>query len=70
MPIQARPKPTRAARPAHPAWVTVRDAAEALRVSDRTIRNWVAAGILKADRVGPRLIRIPASELDRLGGAA
>lgn len=50
-----------------PAWVTVRDAAEALAVSEKTIRNWLAAGHLKADRVGPRLIRIPASELDRIG---
>lgn len=41
-------------------------------VCTRTIRRWVADGRLSAYRVGPRLIKIDLSELDRavqpLGG--
>lgn len=50
-----------------PSWLSVRDAAESLGVTEKTIRNWIAAGHIKADRVGPRLIRIPSSELARIG---
>jgi excisionase family DNA binding protein len=41
--------------------------AAAKGVSIRTVRNWIAAGYVRATRVGPRLVRIPASELDRIG---
>ncbi|BDD83623.1 hypothetical protein TPB0596_33860 [Tsukamurella pulmonis] len=40
--------------------------AEALGVSESTVRRLIAEGDLKAVRVGKRLLRIPASELDRL----
>jgi excisionase family DNA binding protein len=36
-------------------------------VTTRTVRKWIAAGYVKAERVGPKLIRIPASELERVG---
>ncbi|MGV8973374.1 MAG: helix-turn-helix domain-containing protein [Rhodoglobus sp.] len=54
-------------QPQVPVWVSIRDASEALHVSTRTIRNWISAGHIGAERVGPRLIRIPASELERIG---
>lgn len=43
---------------------TISEAAEALSVSTRTIRRYIAAGRFKAYRVGPRLIRVDLSELD------
>ena len=36
-------------------------------VTTRTVRKWIAAGYVRAERVGPKLIRIPASELNRVG---
>ena len=54
-------------RPPRPSWLSIREAAERLDVSERTIRNWISSSHLRAQRVGPRLIRIPASELDRVG---
>lgn len=57
----------RVPRPTRPDWVSIRDTAEALHVSSKTVRRWIAAGHISAERVGPRLIRIPASELDRIG---
>ena len=50
-----------------PRLLTVKGAAEYLAVSTSTIRNWIAAGLLPADRVGPRnLIRIKPEDLDKL----
>jgi len=54
-------------RPPRPSWLSIREAAERLDVSERTIRNWISSSYVRAERVGPRLIRIPASELDRVG---
>ncbi|MDH6280980.1 helix-turn-helix domain-containing protein [Prescottella agglutinans] len=45
---------------------TLTEAAETLSVSTRTVRRYIAAGKLKAYRVGPRVIRVDLSELDRL----
>lgn len=45
---------------------TVRELADVLRVSDLTIRRWIHRGELKAIRVGPRNLRISASELERI----
>ena len=36
-----------------------------LGVTDRTVRNYIAQGRLKAHRVGPKLLRITADELSR-----
>jgi len=62
------PAPTRPRT--EPAWLTVTEAASRLSVSKTTIRRWIDAGTLRADHVGPRLVRIPTTELARLSGCA
>lgn len=42
---------------------SVRDAAEFHCVSEKTIRRWIQQGILPAERVGPKLIRIDRTEM-------
>jgi excisionase family DNA binding protein len=49
----------------HPK-ISVAEAADQRGCSQRTIRRWIAAGILPAYRVGPRLIRIDPRDLDRM----
>lgn len=46
--------------------VAIPDAAAYFGVTPLTIRNWVAAGTLKAYRIGPRVIRIDLAEADSL----
>ena len=46
--------------------VTIAAAAERLSVSELTVRRWIAAGKLTGYRVGPRLLRIDAAELDQI----
>jgi len=43
---------------------SISTAAEYLGVADRTIRRWIAAGLLTGYRVGPTLIRVDLNELD------
>jgi excisionase family DNA binding protein len=50
---------------APPALLTTQEVADALRVSSETIRRHVHDGTVRAVTIG-RVIRIPASELDRL----
>ncbi len=45
-------------------FLTVREFAEALRVSNMTVYRLVSAGELKAVKVG-RSVRLPADEVDR-----
>ncbi|GAA4147122.1 excisionase family DNA-binding protein [Leifsonia shinshuensis] len=52
-----------------PAWLTIREAAELLRVDHKTIRRYISAGRIKAERVGPRLIRVSSASLNALGRA-
>jgi excisionase family DNA binding protein len=47
-------------------WLTQAEAAEYLNVTDRTIRALVRRGELPAYRVGARMIRIDARDLDAL----
>lgn len=47
--------------------LSVAEFSDAKGISQKTCRNWIAAGIIRAERIGPRLIRIPASELERIG---
>jgi len=42
---------------------TVREVAEILRVSPRTVRRLIKRGEIKAVRVSRRLVRIPVGEL-------
>jgi excisionase family DNA binding protein len=49
-----------------PSLLTRAEAAERLRVSQRTIRRYGKAGLLTERRVGPRLIRVTAESADAL----
>jgi excisionase family DNA binding protein len=50
-----------------PVFYTVSETAEILRVSDRTIREWIYRQNLRAIRMGDRSPwRIPRSEINRL----
>ncbi|WP_127475055.1 helix-turn-helix domain-containing protein [Microbacterium sulfonylureivorans] len=49
------------------AWGTIQQAADTAQVSDKTIRRWVAAGLIEAQRFGPRLIRVDMTSLEALG---
>ncbi len=50
-----------------PQWLTIKQAAERRQVCAKTLRRWISDGILPAERVGPRLIRIRADDLDAVG---
>lgn len=45
-----------------PLAYTIRECAEALRISERTVRRAIAAGKLRSLRIG-RLVRVPADSL-------
>lgn len=46
-------------------WLTQAEAAEYLGVTDRTIRNYIARGVLRGYRVtGSRIIRVQLTEVD------
>ncbi|NKR79996.1 excisionase family DNA-binding protein [Rhodococcus hoagii] len=47
-------------------YTTIRETANRLGVSDMTIRRMVARGELTAYRIGPRMLRLDADEVDRL----
>jgi excisionase family DNA binding protein len=49
-----------------PQLISVTEAAARLDISTRTLRRYIAAGRLTAYRIGPRLIKIDAAELDQL----
>lgn len=46
--------------------LTVAEAQHKARVTERTIRRWIAQGLLPAYRVGPRRILINSADLDAL----
>lgn len=59
----------------HPELIGLQEAADACDVSYRTLRRWVSAGHLNAVRVGPRLLKVRADDVEALrkpvgGGAA
>jgi excisionase family DNA binding protein len=45
-------------------WLRIADAAKRAAVSEPTIRRAIAAEKLKAYRVGPRLVRLRAEDVD------
>jgi len=52
-------------------FIGLADAADVAGVNYRTVRRWIAAGHLPATRVGPKLLKIRRSDLDKfMGGAA
>ncbi|KUI13393.1 hypothetical protein AU192_24745 [Mycobacterium lehmannii] len=56
-----------------PGWVDIKQAADYLSMGVPTIRRYIASGKLPARRVGPKLIRIRVSDLDKFvesGGSA
>lgn len=49
--------------------LTIEEVANVFKVSQRSVRRWIASGELKAYRLpGDRLIRIEVESLDRLKG--
>jgi excisionase family DNA binding protein len=54
--------------------VPIKAASEVAGVCDKTLRRYIAEGLLPAYRVGPKLIRIDLDDLEELlkpiGGAA
>lgn len=57
-PTNAHPKKRR--------WLSLAETAEHLQVTERTIRRMIAAGELPAYRLGKRLLRIDAADVDAL----
>lgn len=49
-----------------PEAISIQKTAELLDVSPMTIHRWIARGFIRAYRVGPRLVRIPRSEIVRM----
>ncbi len=50
-----------------PAWLSKAEAAEHIGVAERTIRKYIADGVLPARRIqGSRLIRINRQDLENL----
>ena len=45
---------------------TIGSAADRLQVTTKTVRRWIAEGRLTGYRVGPRLLRVDAHEVDEL----
>jgi excisionase family DNA binding protein len=43
---------------------SIREAAEFLGLDQSTVRRAISAGRLKAVRMGPRLLRVPAAAID------
>ena len=53
-------------QPVLPPRLGVPEAADYCGVDESTIRRWIARGQLRANRIGPRLIKIDRAELDKL----
>jgi excisionase family DNA binding protein len=47
-------------------FLTIVEAADELKISERSLRTLVAAGEVRARRLGKRIVRIPRSEIERL----
>lgn len=47
-----------------PVYLSLEDAAEAMSMSVKTIRRWIAAGTLPAYRCGKRAIRVKLEDLE------
>lgn len=49
-----------------PEGLKIKLVAQLLSVSERTVHRWIRHGYLVAHKVGPRLVRVPRSELIRM----
>jgi excisionase family DNA binding protein len=49
-----------------PALITIAAAAAILGIHENTVRRRIASGEISAVRVGPKLIRIPVAEVERV----
>lgn len=49
-----------------PRHLSIEMFADEFGVSTRTVRRWLASGVIRGIRVGPKLIRIPRTEAERL----
>ncbi len=47
-------------------YMSSKQVAAELGISAATVTRWVRTGLLKGERVGPRIIRIPGSEVEKL----
>jgi excisionase family DNA binding protein len=47
-------------------FLTIIECAEELKISERTLRDLLASGEIRAVRLGTRIVRIPRAEIDRL----
>lgn len=50
----------------HPELIGLTEVAELCDVNYRTVRRWIQSGRLKAVRVGPRLLKVKASDIDAM----
>jgi excisionase family DNA binding protein len=48
----------------HADLITIAQAAERYSVHITTIRRWIAAGTIKAYKLGPRIVRLDVSEIE------
>lgn len=44
-------------------YLSIAQTADALGVSERSVRRWIDAGRITAVRIGPKLLRVPAESL-------
>ena len=74
MPGKPLPSPRNRRDRRHPELIGLTEAAERCGVHYRTVRRWIATGKLNAVRVGPKLLKVDAADLDAImhpvGGAA
>lgn len=74
MPTSHSSRATKRRERPHPELIGLSEAADRCGLSYRTIRRYVASGRISAVRVGPRLLKVDAADLDKLkqpvGGGA
>ena len=58
-----RHNPDGAASPAR-RFATVQEAAEIYHIDHKTIRRWIASGLIHGYRVGDRLVRVDLNEVE------
>jgi excisionase family DNA binding protein len=60
------PRPSNRRERRHPDLMALPEAADYCHISYRTLRRWISAGRLDAVRVGPRLLFVKVTDLDKL----